>query len=49
MRYFCGTVIPAMSMISHEISWRDISVAQVIQVIQVIKLIQVMQVRLAHL
>ena len=38
-----------MSMISHEISWWDISVVQVIQVIQVMQLIQVMQVRLAHL
>ena len=49
MRYFCGTIIPALSMISHEISWWDISVAQVKQVIQVIQLIQVMRVRLAHL
>ena len=35
-----------MSMISHEISWWDYSV---VQVIQVMLLIQVMQVRLAHL
>ena len=48
MRYFCDTIIHAMSLISYE-SWRYISVAQVIQVIQVIQLIQVMQVRLAHL
>ena len=44
--------IPVMSMISHEISWWDISVVQVIQVIQVVQVnqpIQVMQVRLAHL
>ena len=50
-----GTSIHAMSMISHEISWWDISVVQVIklkqmiQVIQPIQQIQVMQVRLAHL
>ena len=52
MRYFCGTRVPAISMVSHEISWWDISLVQeiqVIQVIQVIQLIQVMQVRLAHL
>ena len=48
-------------MISHEISWWDISVVQVIQVIQLIQVIQeiqviqvmqlnkVMQVRLVHL
>ena len=56
--YFCDTIISAMSMISHEISYWDISVVQVIQVIQVIQiiqviqviqLIQVMQVRLARL
>ena len=47
VRYFCDTIIPAMSMLSHEISWWDISM--LIQVIQVILLIQVMQVRLAHL
>ena len=41
-----GTSIHAMSMVSHEISWWDISV---VQVIQVFLLIQVMQVRLAHL
>ena len=49
VRYFCGTSIPAMSMISHKISWWDIYVVQVKQVIQVIQLIQVMQVRLGHL
>ena len=55
MRYFCCTSIPAMSLISHEISWWNISLVEVIQVIQgiqvmqEIQLIQVMQVRLAHL
>ena len=52
MKYFCGTSIHAMSMISHKISWWDISVVEVIQliqVIQVIKLIQLMHVSLAHL
>ena len=49
VRYFCGTSIPAMSKISHEISWRDISVVDMIQVIQVIQLIQDNQGRLAHL
>ena len=29
VRYFCGTSIHAMSMISHEIIWWDISVVQV--------------------
>ena len=47
VKYFCGTSIPAISMISHEISWWGISVIQVIKVTQVIELIQVMQV--AHL
>ena len=46
VRYFCGTSIPAMLMISNEISWWDIFVVQVIQVMQLNK---VMQVRLAHL
>ena len=49
VRYFCGIRIPAISMVSHEISWWDIFPLQVIQVIQVIQLIQVMQVRLAYL
>ena len=44
VRYFSGIDIPAMSMISHEISWWDISVVQVIQVIQLIQVIQVIQV-----
>ena len=46
VRYLFGTTISAILMVSHEISWWDISVVQVIQVIQ---LIQVIQVRLAHL
>ena len=46
VKYFCGTSISTMSMISHEICWWDISVVQVIQVIQ---LIRVIQVGLAHL
>ena len=29
VRYFCGTSIPAMSMISHEVSWWDMFVVQV--------------------
>ena len=52
VRYFCDTIISAMSMISHEISYCDISVVQVIQVmqmIQVIEVIQVIQERLAYL
>ena len=48
VRYFCGTSIPAMSMISREISWWDISVVEMIQVIQVLQLIQDNQVRLAR-
>ena len=38
-----------MSMISHEMSWWDISVVEIIQVIRIIQLIQGNQVRLAHL
>ena len=38
-----------MSKISHDISWRDISVVDMIQVIQVIQLIQDNQVSLSHL
>ena len=52
VRYFGGESISAISMISHEISWWDISVVQVIQVmqmIQVIEVIQVIQERLAYL
>ena len=41
VRYFCDTIIPAMSMISHEISRWNISVVQLIQAIQLIKVIQV--------
>ena len=44
MRYFGGTSILAMSMISHEIIWSDFSQVQVIQVIQVIQVLQVIQV-----
>ena len=49
VRYICGTSIHAMSMISHEINWWDISAVEVKQVIQAIQLFQVMQVRLARL
>ena len=48
-RYFCGTRIPAMSTISHEIRRWDISVVEMIQVIQVIQLFPDNQVRLVHL
>ena len=49
VRYFCGTIFPAMSMISHKIIWWDIFVVEMIQVIPVIQLIQDNQVRVAHL
>ena len=34
MRYFCGTNIHAMSMVSHKISWWDISVVKVFMLCQ---------------
>ena len=49
VRYIFGTSFLALSMISHEISWWDISVVEMIQVVQVTQLIQDNQVRLAHL
>ena len=50
VRYFCDTIIPAMSMISHEVSWWDIfcDTSDTSDTSNT-AIIQVIQVRLTHL